>query len=384
MLTTDTIEQAIERAGTKAGNKGFDAAMAAIEMASLYAQLGAQQAVTAMGTRRRAREFALQILYQLDVQEQLVRRRRRIALLLAAASARRNRTSAEARARSRPISARSQPFAEQLVRGVREHLAELDALIQSASTNWRLERMARVDRNLLRLALVRAEVRRRRAGQGGDQRGDRDRQALRHRRVAGVRQRHPRSLSRGARQEVSVDERLLPRERSRQVGLCSTACPETLVLPFFADERPLRGAAGLCDWRLCGRLSRLLQSSRVAGKWGETTLYPPGKRLPFRGSCALRARRRRSLRREGGARGRRSVIADKMHKLGKPRYALVPPGRSTGRLSARRALELYLEEAAHGAGAPVDLVVIESVAGQKEAAELAPQPLDRESSCAIR
>lgn len=35
VLTTDSIEQAIERAGTKAGNKGFDAAMTAIEMANL-------------------------------------------------------------------------------------------------------------------------------------------------------------------------------------------------------------------------------------------------------------------------------------------------------------------------------------------------------------
>jgi 6,7-dimethyl-8-ribityllumazine synthase len=39
VLTTDTIEQAVERAGTKAGNKGFDAAMAAIEMVSLSAEL---------------------------------------------------------------------------------------------------------------------------------------------------------------------------------------------------------------------------------------------------------------------------------------------------------------------------------------------------------
>ena len=39
VLTTDTIEQAIERAGTKSGNKGFDAAMAAIEMANLMEQL---------------------------------------------------------------------------------------------------------------------------------------------------------------------------------------------------------------------------------------------------------------------------------------------------------------------------------------------------------
>jgi 6,7-dimethyl-8-ribityllumazine synthase len=39
VLTTDTIEQALERAGTKAGNKGFDAAMGAIELANLYRAL---------------------------------------------------------------------------------------------------------------------------------------------------------------------------------------------------------------------------------------------------------------------------------------------------------------------------------------------------------
>ncbi|NII52888.1 6,7-dimethyl-8-ribityllumazine synthase [Luteibacter sp. SG786] len=39
VLTTDSIEQAIERAGTKAGNKGADAAMVAIEMVNLYAKL---------------------------------------------------------------------------------------------------------------------------------------------------------------------------------------------------------------------------------------------------------------------------------------------------------------------------------------------------------
>ncbi|MBY0515957.1 MAG: 6,7-dimethyl-8-ribityllumazine synthase [Bacteriovoracaceae bacterium] len=39
VITTETIEQAIERAGTKAGNKGWDAAMAGIEMASLMRRL---------------------------------------------------------------------------------------------------------------------------------------------------------------------------------------------------------------------------------------------------------------------------------------------------------------------------------------------------------
>ncbi|OGW44014.1 MAG: 6,7-dimethyl-8-ribityllumazine synthase, partial [Nitrospirae bacterium GWD2_57_8] len=40
VLTTDSIEQAIERAGTKSGNKGWDSALSAIEMANLMQQLG--------------------------------------------------------------------------------------------------------------------------------------------------------------------------------------------------------------------------------------------------------------------------------------------------------------------------------------------------------
>jgi len=40
VLTTDTVDQAIERAGTKAGNKGWSATLAAIEMANLYSNLG--------------------------------------------------------------------------------------------------------------------------------------------------------------------------------------------------------------------------------------------------------------------------------------------------------------------------------------------------------
>lgn len=41
LLTTDTIEQAIERAGTKAGNKGFEAMMTVIEMLNLYGEIEA-------------------------------------------------------------------------------------------------------------------------------------------------------------------------------------------------------------------------------------------------------------------------------------------------------------------------------------------------------
>ena len=40
VITTDTLEQAVERSGTKAGNKGFDAAVSAIEMANLVKSIG--------------------------------------------------------------------------------------------------------------------------------------------------------------------------------------------------------------------------------------------------------------------------------------------------------------------------------------------------------
>jgi N utilization substance protein B len=105
--------------------------------------------VTGMGTRRRAREFALQILYQLDVQDQL-------SDVQAIALFWNNFQSAVEPSSSAATAAElgeAQPFAEHLVRGVRAHLGEIDSQIQSASRNWRLERMARVDRNLLRLAL---------------------------------------------------------------------------------------------------------------------------------------------------------------------------------------------------------------------------------------
>jgi hypothetical protein len=143
--------------------------------------------------------------------------------------------------------------------------------------------------------------------------------------------------------------------------------PEALILPFFVDERPLRGAAGLCDWRLCGRLSRLLQGGRVKGNWGETTLYPASARLPF-SKLILFGLGPSDRFDEAAATDAGRKIAFTAIRMNLQRYALVPPGRSTGRLSARRALELYLAAEPKG-----EIVVVESTAGQKEAAELTRQ-----------
>ncbi|HEY0482583.1 MAG TPA: 6,7-dimethyl-8-ribityllumazine synthase [Kofleriaceae bacterium] len=58
VLTTDSIEQALERAGTKAGNKGFDAAMAAIELATLFRALAPDAAGAAAPAARGRRRGA--------------------------------------------------------------------------------------------------------------------------------------------------------------------------------------------------------------------------------------------------------------------------------------------------------------------------------------
>jgi len=55
---------------------------------------------------------------------------------------------------------------------------------------------------------------------------------------------------------------------------------DTLVVMLTEDGRPLRGAAGHVDWRMCGHLSRLLLDEVASGKAGEHVLLPAGPNLP--------------------------------------------------------------------------------------------------------
>ena len=54
---------------------------------------------------------------------------------------------------------------------------------------------------------------------------------------------------------------------------------EVLALFFFHDERPLKGAAGLVDWKMNGALSNLIINEISSGVSGESTLVLPGKRI---------------------------------------------------------------------------------------------------------
>ncbi len=88
-----------------------------------------------MGKRRRSREFALQILFQLDITKE---------------------DPVKALNYSKEFFLKNNiydDFTQKLVFGVCEHYQEIDNIIERFSENWRLDRMSVVDRNILRLAV---------------------------------------------------------------------------------------------------------------------------------------------------------------------------------------------------------------------------------------
>jgi N utilization substance protein B len=88
-----------------------------------------------MGARRKARELALQMLFQHDMSgnlpDQII-------------------DTFEELQKSKP---NTREFATRIFRGTVDHLPELDEMIQNQAENWRLSRMAGVDRNIIRMSV---------------------------------------------------------------------------------------------------------------------------------------------------------------------------------------------------------------------------------------
>ena len=87
------------------------------------------------GRRSQGRETALKVLYQLDITKDDPVEGLKIFF------------------RHHRVSAGSQPFVARLVEGTLKHQAEIDGLLAKHATNWALDRMAIVDRNVLRLGV---------------------------------------------------------------------------------------------------------------------------------------------------------------------------------------------------------------------------------------
>lgn len=138
---------------------------------------------------------------------------------------------------------------------------------------------------------------------------------------------------------------------------------EALALSFFEDERPLRGALGLVDWRLCGQVSRLLLRGRASGAFGETVLVPTRPRLSFEKLFLFGAGRFADL-----DEARFEAVVERMLTTldrARVRASVVAlPGRSLERPAPERAMELFLRRAASHPEQD-SVVLVESPTGQR-------------------
>jgi hypothetical protein len=132
VLTTNSVEEALGARGEGSGNKGHEAAVAAIEMAEVVAQLTRQRRqdlamAGAEGPRHRAREAALQILYQWEIGGATSTAAETFFALQWP-----NATAADD----------LREFATALAADTTERLDEIDPLIADTAERWRPERMA--------------------------------------------------------------------------------------------------------------------------------------------------------------------------------------------------------------------------------------------------
>lgn len=139
-----------------------------------------------------------------------------------------------------------------------------------------------------------------------------------------------------------------------------------LALSFFSNERPLHGAAGLADWRLYGQLSRLIMAGHCAGDPGENLMLPAGPRLPFERIFLFGLGEGNNLRDEDYMEYVEHM-RESLRRAGSTAYAVQAPGRATGLIAAKRAVELWLELAK---GSSERVTFIDSKDAYKEMSDL--------------
>jgi hypothetical protein len=116
---------------------------------------------------------------------------------------------------------------------------------------------------------------------------------------------------------------------------------DLFAVPITTDVRPLRGPAGLLDWRLNGRLSHWLREERFAGELGDKLLMPT-RRIPWTAVLAVGVGASGAFD-ESRFRAALTLVLDTARGLGLQRLAIALPGRDLGRVEPERALALLRE-----------------------------------------
>ncbi|MGH7434701.1 MAG: M17 family peptidase N-terminal domain-containing protein [Polyangiaceae bacterium] len=135
-----------------------------------------------------------------------------------------------------------------------------------------------------------------------------------------------------------MDIRFVPPELSR----LDDASAELCACGIWSDERPVRGFAGLIDWRLAGRLSATLRSGFVTGQRGETLLIPGKPYLPFEKVLVLGLGSRAEFD-DDGFRAGVLHLARALEGLHVRRAVIELPGRASQRVDPKAAITLTLD-----------------------------------------
>ncbi|GAC1364058.1 MAG: hypothetical protein NVSMB47_15690 [Polyangiales bacterium] len=149
---------------------------------------------------------------------------------------------------------------------------------------------------------------------------------------------------------------------------------EIVVCSMFDDDRPPRGVAGLIDWRLGGRLSRLSLERFVDGSDGELLLLPGRPRVPFDTVVVLGLGAREGFdeTRYERALDRVLLVLDQLQVR---RLTVELPGRHRGAIDAARAVQSRAARVAQGSRAPRThveaITLVDDAAAQRALLELA-------------
>lgn len=139
---------------------------------------------------------------------------------------------------------------------------------------------------------------------------------------------------------------------------------EALAMPFFEDERPLRGMLGMVDWRLCGFISRMIIRGRIDGSLGEAILLPGRPHLNvdklFLFGLGPEPAWSERLAEEVTERMLITLAAAAARTS-----ALTLPGRASGGIPPARAMEIFLQVSDHHPEHD-EVIVVESARGQKD------------------
>jgi hypothetical protein len=139
---------------------------------------------------------------------------------------------------------------------------------------------------------------------------------------------------------------------------------EALALPVFSDERPLCGALGLVDWRMCGFVSRLRADGKLQGAWLETMLIPARPKLTMDKLFLFGVGAQAELD-PARVRGAVDHMLDTLARARVRTTALSLPGRAVGCLAPDRAMEAFIAASANREEHD-ELILLEPTEAQRE------------------